>query len=95
METMPHVKCAENSPRVCCEYTSNLGAECFSVLASYFRRTVFWADARMKRIATPGAKGIGWKRIAAEMGVRVGTIYCGAQEDSKTSENVLRTSVVR
>jgi hypothetical protein len=29
----------------------------------------------MKRIAELRAKGVGWKRIAAEMGVGVGTIY--------------------
>jgi DNA invertase Pin-like site-specific DNA recombinase len=37
-----------------------------------------------KRIATLRAKGVGWKRIAAEMGVGVGTIYRVALEGSKT-----------
>jgi DNA invertase Pin-like site-specific DNA recombinase len=41
-----------------------------------------------KRIAALRAKGIGWKRIAAEMGVGVGTIYRVALEGSKTQENV-------
>jgi DNA invertase Pin-like site-specific DNA recombinase len=39
-----------------------------------------------KRIATLRAKGVGWKRIAAEMGV--GTIYRVALEGSKTREKV-------
>jgi hypothetical protein len=34
------------------------------------------------------AKDVGWKRIAAEMGVGVGTIYRVALEGSKTQENV-------
>ena len=37
-----------------------------------------------KRIATLRTKGIGWKRIAAEMGVGVGTIYRVAIDGSKT-----------
>jgi DNA invertase Pin-like site-specific DNA recombinase len=41
-----------------------------------------------KRIATLRAKGGGWKRIAAEMGVGVGTIYRVALEGSKTREKV-------
>jgi DNA invertase Pin-like site-specific DNA recombinase len=36
-----------------------------------------------KRIAALRAKGVGWKRIAAEMGVGVGTIYRVAMESSK------------
>jgi len=39
-----------------------------------------------KRIAALRVKGIGWKRIAAEMGVGVGTIYRVALEGSKTRE---------
>jgi DNA invertase Pin-like site-specific DNA recombinase len=39
-----------------------------------------------KRIATLRAKGVGWKRIAAQMGVGVGTIYRVAQDGSKTRE---------
>jgi DNA invertase Pin-like site-specific DNA recombinase len=41
-----------------------------------------------KRIAALRAKGIGWKRIAAEMGVGVGTIYRVALEGSKIPEKV-------
>jgi DNA invertase Pin-like site-specific DNA recombinase len=41
-----------------------------------------------RRIATLRAKGVGWKRIAAEMGVGVGTIYRVALEGSKTREKV-------
>jgi DNA invertase Pin-like site-specific DNA recombinase len=42
-----------------------------------------------KRIAALRAKGIGWKRIAAEMGVGgVGTIYRVALEGSKIREKV-------
>jgi DNA invertase Pin-like site-specific DNA recombinase len=41
-----------------------------------------------KRIAMPRAQGVGWKRIAAEMGVGVGTIYRVAQEGSKIREKV-------
>jgi DNA invertase Pin-like site-specific DNA recombinase len=42
----------------------------------------------MKRIATLRAQGVGWKRIAAGMGVGVGTIYRVALEGSKTREKV-------
>jgi DNA invertase Pin-like site-specific DNA recombinase len=41
-----------------------------------------------KRIATLRAQGVGWKRIAAEMGVGVGTIYRVALEGSKIREKV-------
>ena len=41
-----------------------------------------------KRIAALRAKGIGWKRIAAEMGVGVGTIYRVALEGYKIREKV-------
>ena len=41
-----------------------------------------------KRIATLRAKGIGWKRIAAEMGIGVGTIYRVALDGSKTPQKV-------
>jgi DNA invertase Pin-like site-specific DNA recombinase len=41
-----------------------------------------------KRIATLRAKGVGWKRIAAEMGVGVGTIYRIALEGSKIRDKV-------
>jgi DNA invertase Pin-like site-specific DNA recombinase len=43
-----------------------------------------------KRIAALRAKGVGWKRIATEMGVGVGigTIYRAALEGSKTPEKV-------
>jgi DNA invertase Pin-like site-specific DNA recombinase len=41
-----------------------------------------------KRIALRRAKGVGWKRIAAEMGVGVGTIYRVALEGSKIREKV-------
>ena len=36
------------------------------------------------RIATLRAKGVGWKRIAAELGVGVGTIYRVALDGSTT-----------
>jgi DNA invertase Pin-like site-specific DNA recombinase len=39
-----------------------------------------------KRIATLRAKGVGWKRIATEMGVGVGTLYRVALEGSKIRE---------
>jgi DNA invertase Pin-like site-specific DNA recombinase len=42
-----------------------------------------------RRIAALRAKGIGWKRIAAEMGVGVGTIYRVALEGSKIREKVI------
>jgi DNA invertase Pin-like site-specific DNA recombinase len=41
-----------------------------------------------KRIALMRAQGVGWKRIAADMGVGVGTIYRVAPEGSKTPEKV-------
>jgi DNA invertase Pin-like site-specific DNA recombinase len=41
-----------------------------------------------KRIATLRAQGVGWKRIAAGLGVGVGTIYRVALEGSKTREKV-------
>jgi DNA invertase Pin-like site-specific DNA recombinase len=41
-----------------------------------------------KRIAMLRAQGVGWKRIAAETGVGVGTIYRVAQEGSKIREKV-------
>jgi DNA invertase Pin-like site-specific DNA recombinase len=41
-----------------------------------------------KAIAALRTQGFGWKRIAAEMGVGVGTLYRLAGEDSKTQEKV-------
>jgi DNA invertase Pin-like site-specific DNA recombinase len=41
-----------------------------------------------KRIAARRAQGVGWKRIAAEMGVGVGTLYRVALDGSKTREEV-------
>jgi DNA invertase Pin-like site-specific DNA recombinase len=41
-----------------------------------------------KRIAALRAKGVGWKRIAAEMGVGVGTVYRVVLEGSKIREKV-------
>jgi DNA invertase Pin-like site-specific DNA recombinase len=41
-----------------------------------------------KRIATLRAQGVGWKRIAAGMGVGVGTIYRVVLDGSKTQEKV-------
>jgi DNA invertase Pin-like site-specific DNA recombinase len=41
-----------------------------------------------KRIATLRAQGVGWKRIAAGLGVGAGTIYRVALEGSKTREKV-------
>jgi DNA invertase Pin-like site-specific DNA recombinase len=41
-----------------------------------------------KTIATLRAKGVGWKRIAAQMGVGAGTIYRVALEGSKIREKV-------
>src|SRR5437867_2678608 len=43
-------------------------------------------DAR--RIATLRAQGVGWKRIAAEMGIGVGTLYRLAREGSKIRERL-------
>jgi len=43
-------------------------------------------DAR--RIAALRAQGVGWKRIAAEIGIGVGTLYRLAREGSKTRERV-------
>ena len=43
-------------------------------------------DAR--RIAALRAQGVGWKRIAAEMGIGVGTLYRLAREGSKIREMV-------
>jgi DNA invertase Pin-like site-specific DNA recombinase len=42
-----------------------------------------------KRIAALRAQGVGWKRIAAGMGVGVGTIYRVALEGSKIREKVI------
>src|SRR5712692_5865207 len=42
-----------------------------------------------KRTATLRAQGVGWKRIAAGMGVGVGTIYRVALEGSKIREKVI------
>jgi DNA invertase Pin-like site-specific DNA recombinase len=39
-----------------------------------------------KRVAARRAQGVGWKRIAAEMGVGVGIIYRVTMEGSKTRE---------
>ena len=39
-----------------------------------------------KRIATLRAQGVGWKRIATQMGVGVGTIYRVAEGGSKIRE---------
>jgi DNA invertase Pin-like site-specific DNA recombinase len=41
-----------------------------------------------KRIEALRAKGVGWKRIAAQMGVGVGTIYRVALDGSKIRERV-------
>jgi DNA invertase Pin-like site-specific DNA recombinase len=41
-----------------------------------------------KRIAKLRAQGVGWKRIAVEMGVGVGTLYRVAVDGSKTRERV-------
>jgi DNA invertase Pin-like site-specific DNA recombinase len=43
-------------------------------------------DAR--RIAALRAQGVGWKRIAAELGIGVGTLYRLAREGSKIRERV-------
>ena len=48
------------------------------------KRTV---DAR--RIAALRAQGTGWKRIATEMGIGVGTLYRLAAEGSKIRERVI------
>jgi DNA invertase Pin-like site-specific DNA recombinase len=42
-----------------------------------------------KRIATLRAQGFGWKRIASDLGVGVGTIYRFAGEGSKIQERVI------
>ncbi len=41
-----------------------------------------------RRIAALRAQGAGWKRIATEMGIGVGTLYRIAREGSKTREKV-------
>ena len=41
-----------------------------------------------RRIAARRAQGAGWKRIAAEMGIGVGTLYRLAREGSKIREKV-------
>jgi DNA invertase Pin-like site-specific DNA recombinase len=41
-----------------------------------------------RRIAALRAQGAGWKRIAAEMGIGVGTLYRLAREGSKIRERV-------
>ena len=41
-----------------------------------------------RRIAVLRGQGVGWKRIAAEMGVGVGTIYRVALDGSKTPQKV-------
>jgi DNA invertase Pin-like site-specific DNA recombinase len=41
-----------------------------------------------KRIAALRAQGVGWKRIAAGMGVGVGTIYRVALDGSKSPQKV-------
>jgi DNA invertase Pin-like site-specific DNA recombinase len=42
-----------------------------------------------KRIAARRAQGVGWKRIAAEMGVGVGTIYRVTLEVPKLGKRIL------
>jgi DNA invertase Pin-like site-specific DNA recombinase len=44
-----------------------------------------------KRIAALRAKGIGWKQIAADIGVGVGTIYRAALEGAKVQENAWKS----
>jgi DNA invertase Pin-like site-specific DNA recombinase len=44
------------------------------------------------RITALRAKGVGWKRIAAEIGVGVGTLYRLALDGSKIRQKVLRGS---
>jgi DNA invertase Pin-like site-specific DNA recombinase len=39
-----------------------------------------------KRIAVLRAQGVGWKRVAAKMGVGVGTIYRVALDGSKIQQ---------
>jgi DNA invertase Pin-like site-specific DNA recombinase len=46
-------------------------------------------DAR--RIVALRAQGLGWKKIAAELEVGVGTLYRVAGEGSKIRERVIRT----
>jgi hypothetical protein len=43
----------------------------------------------MERIASLRAKGVGWKRIAAEIGVGGGTTYRVALAGSKTRERAI------
>lgn len=43
----------------------------------------------MKRIATLRAQGLGWKRIASELEVGVGTLYRFAEEGSKIRERII------
>ncbi len=42
-----------------------------------------------KRIAALRGDGVGWKRIAAEMGVGVGTIYRIALDGSKIQQRII------
>ena len=45
-------------------------------------------SALLAGIAAFDTQGVGWKRIAAEMGVGVGTIYRVALDGSKTPQRV-------
>lgn len=48
-----------------------------------------WAaaqDSGHEKVAARHAQGVGWKRIAAEIGVGVGTIYRVTLDGSKTRE---------
>jgi DNA invertase Pin-like site-specific DNA recombinase len=47
-----------------------------------------------KRIAARRAQGVGWKRIAAEMGLGVGTVYRVTLEGSKIREKDSGTAAV-
>jgi DNA invertase Pin-like site-specific DNA recombinase len=67
----------------------------FGIFASIaeFERELIRSSVRRgsldtKLIAALRAKGVGWKRIAAEMGVGVRTIYRVALEGSKIRERV-------
>jgi hypothetical protein len=60
------------------------GHECWGKRLGRPKRVV---DAH--RVASLRAQGVGWKRIAGELGVGVGTLYRLALDGSKTQERVI------
>jgi hypothetical protein len=47
------------------------------------------------RIATLRAQGFGWKKIATELGVGVGTLYRGALDGSKIQARDFKIGLIR